>query len=197
MPRPGPRIVTLPNGLSVLRLVLAPVLLVLAHNGASQPFLAVLIVTLLSDVLDGKLARWLDQRSELGARLDSWGDLATYAALPVCAYWLRPELLERAAPFFWAVVGAYAIPIVIGVAKFRSLTSYHTRGAVIAAYLLGSAAVILFAGGPIWPFQIAAVVLVLAELEEIAITLTLPVAITDVKSLGRARELRDRVTQRP
>src|ERR1041385_5947085 len=113
-----------PNTLSALRIVLAPVQLVLAKNGMHDAFLACLTVTLVSDILDGKLARWWRQTSEFGAKLDSWGDLATYTTVPVCAVWLRPDIVAAEAPLFWAVVAAHVVPVAIGFAKFRALTSY-------------------------------------------------------------------------
>jgi phosphatidylglycerophosphate synthase len=180
---------TLPNALSALRIALAPVLLVLAWSLHERWFLAGLIVSLLSDILDGKLARWLDQCSEWGARLDSWGDLATYLTVPICAYWLKPGFLRQEAFFFWLVVGAYVLPVAYGFAKFRSLTSYHTRGAVVSAYLVGAATILIFAGGPAWFFRLAALVLALAELEEMAITTVLPRPVTNVKDLRAALRL--------
>lgn len=180
----------IPNFLSVSRLVAAPVLLLLAWQHMDRAFLYVLSASLVTDILDGKIARWLGQTSEFGARLDSWADLATYTSVPICATWLRPDLIVTEAPFFWAMVAAYAVPVAIGFAKFGSLTSYHTRGAVVSAYLLGGSAVVLFADGPVWPFRVAAAVLVLAELEEIAITLALLRPATNVKNLRRALALR-------
>ena len=65
--------------LSLLRLALVPVLVGLAYlPQRGEAFLGVLAVSLLSDVLDGYLARKLGQASELGAKLDSWGDMLTY-----------------------------------------------------------------------------------------------------------------------
>ena len=181
---------TLPNALSALRIVLAPVLLALAWYGAHQAFLVVLVVTLVSDIIDGKLARWLKETSEFGARLDSWGDLATYTTVPLCGVWLRPEIVAGEAPYFAMVVGGYVVPVVIGFLRFRTLTSYHTRGAVLSAYLVGAAAIVIFANGPTWPFRAAACVLVLAELEEIAITAVLPRPVTNVSGIRRALALR-------
>lgn len=63
----------LANFLSALRIVLAPVLLALAWFHEPRPFLYVLIVTLVSDIADGKVARWMKTTSEFGARLDSVG----------------------------------------------------------------------------------------------------------------------------
>jgi cardiolipin synthase len=58
-------IYSIPNLLSLLRLALVPVLIGLAYIGDAKAFLGVLVVSLLSDVLDGYLARKLNQVSEL------------------------------------------------------------------------------------------------------------------------------------
>jgi cardiolipin synthase (CMP-forming) len=179
-----------PNALSALRIALAPVLVLLAWHGASRAFLYCFALALATDIADGKLARWLRQTSELGARLDSWGDFLTYLAVPLCAYWLRPDLVRDEWQAFAIAVVSYAIPIAIGFAKYHRLTSYHTRAAVLAAYAIGGSTLLAFAGGPTWPFRIAVGVLALAELEEIAITLILPRWRADVPSLRHALQVR-------
>jgi len=182
--------VNIPNLLSGTRIVLAPLLLALAWFGEGRVFLVGLCVSLLTDIVDGKLARKLGQTSELGAGLDSWGDFATYMSVPFCAAWLRPEFVRAEWMFFAAVVASYTIPVVIGFLKFRRLTSYHTKAATLGAYLVGGATVVIFAGGPAWPFQLATVAIVYAELEEIAITCALPRWRANVPTLGRALALR-------
>jgi CDP-diacylglycerol--glycerol-3-phosphate 3-phosphatidyltransferase len=179
--------VNLPNAISALRLLLAPVLLVLAHARAAHAFLVVLCVSLVSDIVDGKLARRLGLQSELGAALDSWGDFATYMLVPVCAWWLRPEFVRREAGYFVAVVVSYTLPVAIGFVRYRRLTSYHTRAAKLAAYAVGGATVVIFADGPAWPFRLATAALVYAELEEILITFTLATWQANVPSLAEAR----------
>ena len=179
-----------PNLLSALRIVLAPMLLVLAWFGAGRVFLAGLCVSLASDIVDGKLARKLGQTSELGAKLDSWGDFATYMCVPWCAAWLRPDFVRTEWMFFAAVVASYTIPVAIGFLKYRRLTSYHTKAATLGAYLVGGATVVIFAGGPAWPFRLATAVLVYAELEEIAITCLLRSWRANVPTLGHALALR-------
>ena len=76
-----PTIYSIPNILSLLRLGLVPVLVGLALAGLGDVFLFILVISLMSDVLDGYLARKLNQTSELGAKLDSWGDVRTYASM--------------------------------------------------------------------------------------------------------------------
>jgi cardiolipin synthase (CMP-forming) len=180
----------LANALSCLRLLLVPVLLWLAWEGNSRWFLYCLIVSLVTDIADGKIARLLKQTSEFGSRLDSLADFGTYMMIPFCAYWLRPEFVRQEKWFFILVVASYTVPVVIGFAKYRRLTSYHTRAAVYAAYLLGGATILVFADGPVMPFRIAALANALAELEEIAITLVLPKWRANVRWLGHALSLR-------
>ncbi len=181
---------TAANVATLSRLLLAPVLLVLARRGHGRAFRAVLVVSLAIDIVDGKLAGRPGQASRWGARLDSWADLATYAAVPLGAYWLRPDLVRDEAATFWVLVGAAAVPGARGFINYGALTSSHTRAAVIAAYLVGGAAIVVFAGGPTWPLRIAAAVLVAAALEAIAITAVLPRPVTMVRSLGAALRLR-------
>lgn len=190
-PAPEP-LWTVPNALSALRLVLAPVLLVLAWRGAATAFLVALSISLLSDLCDGWFARRYGQATQLGTLLDSWGDLATYAIVPLCAWWLWPDLIRREAWYVGAIVAAYAFPIVLGYLKYGRLTSYHTYGAKLSAVVMGASALLLFAGGPALPFRVGTFVLVLAELEEIAITTLLPEWRANVPSILHARRLLDR-----
>ena len=69
------RIVTIPNLLSVVRLLLVPVFLWLVL-GPEQDELALLVLMVagITDYLDGKLARRLNQTSTVGAILDPVAD---------------------------------------------------------------------------------------------------------------------------
>jgi len=177
------------NVLSSFRLVIVPVLFYFAWINKPTPFLIFLTCSLLSDLADGFIARKLNQVSELGARLDSWGDFAIYITAIVCAWWLWPNLIRRETPFIIALVASYTIPIALGFLKYGRLTSYHTWGAKLSAVLMGSTVILLFAGGPTWPFRLAMPVPVLAGLEEIVMTTILPKWQSDVPSLWHAIKL--------
>jgi CDP-diacylglycerol--glycerol-3-phosphate 3-phosphatidyltransferase len=167
------RALTIPNLLSILRILFAPMLVVAAASGQARLFLFLFILSLASDALDGFLARRLGQVSEWGAQLDSWGDLATYLAAPIGAWLLWPSLVRREQPFILLGLAGFLLPIFLGFCKFGRLTSYHTRAARIAAILLGLATPLLLVGGPPYPFRLAMLIFLLAEVEEVAITLRL------------------------
>lgn len=185
---------TIPNLLSLLRIFLALLFLPVAHSGHREIFLVIFGLALISDAMDGYLARRLHQTSELGARLDSWGDCAVYCATPVALWWLWPEIIHREAFSVGLAIAAFILPIAIGLNKYRRLTSYHTMGAKIAAVLLAVTTPLLLLGGPAWPLRVAVLVLLAAEIEEIGITLTLPAWRSDVRSLWHARRMRQEET---
>jgi len=175
-----------PNALSLFRVAMVPVLFGLALAGQAAWFLAALLLSLASDVVDGYLARRCGVSTELGARLDSWGDLATYASLPLCAWWLWPDLMLAEIRYLACALFAYTLPIGVGLVRFGRLTSYHTWAAKGTAVLMGAALFVLFSGGPSWPFHVATFLLVVEALEEVAISCVLPRLRNNVPSLWHA-----------
>jgi cardiolipin synthase (CMP-forming) len=78
----GTRVWTIPNVLSMLRLALVPAFLVFVVVGDYVSALIVLVLASFSDLLDGYLARRLDQVTRLGQLLDPAADrLYIFAAL--------------------------------------------------------------------------------------------------------------------
>ena len=112
----GDRIVTWPNVLSAARLAGVPVFLwlVLGPRSATGDIIAAGLLGLagISDWLDGKLARMLNQTSRLGQLLDPAADrlyiLATVIALAVrgiIPWWLLGVILAREAVVTLALFG--------------------------------------------------------------------------------------------
>lgn len=98
----GSRILTLPNALSVLRLLGVPLFLWLVLTERDGFAVAVLMVSGVTDYLDGKIARAWNQMSRVGALLDPAADrlyiLATLIGLTVrdvVPLWLTLILVGR------------------------------------------------------------------------------------------------------
>ncbi|QEO09951.1 CDP-alcohol phosphatidyltransferase family protein [Protaetiibacter larvae] len=70
MPTVSTRVVTIPNVLSVIRLILIPVFLWLLGSSQYGYALIVLVVSSLTDFVDGWIARRFDQISRIGQLLD-------------------------------------------------------------------------------------------------------------------------------
>lgn len=68
------QIFTLANQLTLLRLALIPFFVLALRGGQYGWALGLLLVAGVSDLLDGLLARWLKQRTSLGAYLDPIAD---------------------------------------------------------------------------------------------------------------------------
>lgn len=180
---PEPSRLTLPNFLTGFRFVAAPVLLWLAWHDHGMLFMGLLAVAFLSDGLDGLIARLTGQTSEFGATLDSWADVITYLTVAVSCWWLWPDVVERELVFVGMMVASCLLPAFVGMIKFGRFTSYHTWGVKTAAAAMGLTLYVLFLGGPVWPFRMAAIICILAAFEEIAITLLLREPKSNVRSI--------------
>lgn len=180
-------LLTIPNLLSLSRLALAPLLVLSGLAESSVAFFAILSVMLLSDALDGFLARRLHQTSMLGARLDSYGDYATYLAVALGAWLLWPERIEREATAIVLAIGIFVLPAAVSLVKFHRFASYHTLLTKLSAVVISLGIFALLAFDVAWPFYIAVALLALEAAENIAITLTLDAPRSDIKSYWHLR----------
>ena len=77
---------TIPNLLSLIRILLIPVFAVLFYNGEYGWAVLTLVVSGISDFLDGKIARRFNQVSALGKILDPVADKLTQITLAVLLF---------------------------------------------------------------------------------------------------------------
>jgi len=179
-------IYNLPNAVSVLRILMAPVLFYFAFTQKPVWFLAALMFSGFTDVLDGFLARTLNQTTDMGSRLDSWGDFTIYSTMAICAWILWPDITATELTSYVAIVISFTVPVIIGLIKFKTITSYHTWTVKVAVVVTFVGYILLFGGWLDWPFRVAAVFCVVAALEEIAITLLIHNEHVDVRTVWAA-----------
>ncbi len=127
------RIVTVPNVLTVFRMVLIPVFVSLLFYQRFILALCVFVLAGVTDGLDGLLARRFDQRSQLGTILDPIADklmlVTSFVVLSMRTVFPQPLPPHLPVPFWVTVavisrdvfilVGAAAINIVTGFRGFR------------------------------------------------------------------------------
>ena len=186
MSRSKEDIYNLPNLVSLIRILMAPVLLYFAIKQQPYWFIGVLLFAEFTDVLDGFLARTLNQITELGSHLDSWGDFVIYTTMAVCAWILWPDILQRELLYFIIIVLSFTVPSLAGYIKFRQFTSYHTWSVKLAVLVTVVGYILLFTSLLDWPFRVAAIFCLYAAIEEIAITLLIHHQHVDVRSVWQA-----------
>lgn len=180
---PAGRSWTVPNAISVLRLAGIVPLLWAGHEGRRHIFLVILAVLLLSDWADGKLAAWLDQRTELGARLDSAVDAAMYGAVALSCWWLEGEAVQRHLVWFVGVATTWGLSGLLSLVRFGRMPSYHTRAAKTSWLVVAVVAVVWIATGDDRGVPWALALVIATNLEAIAIGLVLPEWRADVSSI--------------
>ena len=135
----------LPNALSLLRLVAAVVLLGL--EPLSLGYFAVFTLAGLTDALDGFLARRWGVCTQLGARLDSIGDLFFYGVMLLGTF---PALRLRLPALCWYGVAAVLLiritSYITGAIKFKCFMAIHTYGNKATGFLLFLLPYVMLAG---------------------------------------------------
>ncbi len=184
------QIVNLPNLVSLIRILMAPVLFYFAFTQQPYWYIGALLFAVFTDVLDGFLARTLNQITEMGSHLDSWGDFIIYSTMAICAWILWPDIAQRELLYFVVIVVSFTLPTLIGFIKFHTFTSYHTWSVRLAVAITIVSYVLLFAGLLDWPFRIAALFCLYAAIEEIAITLLIRHEHVDVRTVWQALKYR-------
>jgi cardiolipin synthase len=142
------RIVTVPNLLTVVRMVLIPVFVTLIFYQRFPMALTVFVVAGITDFFDGMLARRFDQRSSLGTILDPIADklmmVTAFVVLSMRSVYSHPIPPHLPVPFWvtiavisrdvFIVVGAAAINIMTGFRGFRpSMLGKISTGVQIVA----------------------------------------------------------------
>lgn len=179
-------LLNIPNILSLFRIISAPFLILTGWFGMENLFFILFGLMLLSDVLDGIIARMLDQTSELGARLDSYGDILTYLTTPLAAWWLWPDVVKEEVYYIIAAIIIYILPAIFTLIKFGKLASYHTLLTKFSAVLMSAGVVVLLGFENNLLFHVAIYVLLIEMVENIVITTMLPKQKSNIHSVWHA-----------
>jgi phosphatidylglycerophosphate synthase len=174
----------LPNLITLLRLLLAPAMVMIAYtHGDALLVLGLMAFCFCTDLIDGALARWLRSASPSSARLDSIADFTFYLCIPLAGWLVWPSIVAEQGPWFVVGVTSVVLPAGVALAKFRQASSYHVWLAKLAAGGMAVGVLLLFGCQIVLPFHAAVVIATLAAVEEIAITLVLDRPRADVRGL--------------
>ena len=122
------RAISIPNILTILRILLTPLFIILLLRGLYPQALLVFVLASISDALDGFIARWFDQRTELGAYLDPLADKLLLISAFICL-----GVLKVLPAWLAVLVITRDVIIVLGIAIFTITEKpYQVRPSVIS-----------------------------------------------------------------
>jgi phosphatidylglycerophosphate synthase len=173
------------NGITLYRLMAAPVLVLLIFTHQLNVFKWLLAISFFTDLIDGWLARRFKATSILGARLDSIADDLTIVAGMVAVVVLKPAFLKQQMVFFIILFALFVIQIMLALLRYGKVSSFHTYSAKLAALMQGSFFILLFfLPQPLEiVFYIAFGVTLIDLVEEIILVMILPQWEANVKGL--------------
>ena len=173
------------NGITLYRIVTAPLLLVLLFLKQYDLFKWLLAVSFFTDLIDGFLARKYKVTSILGTKLDSIGDDLTVAVAVTGLFVIFPEFIRQQKWVFIILLGLFLTQMVYAFIRYGKMTNFHTLLAKTAALLQGIFLLLtFFTGQPyLLLFYTAAIVTILELIEEIILVYLLPEWKANVRGL--------------
>ncbi len=180
-----PLLMNLVNLITLYRIVTAPLLLFLVITGYMDIFKWLLVLSFLTDAIDGILARKLNAVSILGARLDSIGDDLTFAVAVIGLAITRPDFIMEQWLIISILLLLFFIQLFAALYRYGKISSFHTYLAKIAAILqaIFLMASFFFSEIPYTLFYVACAFTAIDLLEEIILVKIIPEWRTDVKGL--------------
>jgi len=155
--------------ITLYRTVAFPVLLILIFTDRFDIFKWMLIVSFLTDAVDGILARKFNANSVLGAKLDSIGDDLTILAGVIGLAVAKTEFLKEHWLIFAIPLSLFFIQVLAAFIRYGKMSSYHTYLAKVAAIFQGffMCSMFLFEQPIYWLFYTTGFITTLELIEEI------------------------------
>ena len=176
----------LPNAISIARIGATLILLASVALGRAELFRWLLLACLLSDIVDGLIARGFNLTSKLGATLDSVADILMMSIGMLGLVVFQRSFVMGHLGGLLLVVGFYLVEVAASLWRYGKVSSFHTLLARIAAYMAGIFVIsLLFWGYHGWLFYMTVGVYVVELCEEMALIWLLPEWRSDVGGLLR------------
>lgn len=179
-----PSIYNVPNALSAYRLVALPFIIASIFYGNKNLFITLITVNLITDFLDGFIARTFHLETELGAKLDSLADMGTYISAVAGMLVLEKEFVNNHTNALVLLISLYLLPYVISFLRFRQLNSFHLYSSKVVAYIQGIFIITYFIWGYLdWYFYFMIIASCASYIEEILIVVLIKKLRSNLKSV--------------
>ncbi len=180
----GENILNVPNAISLYRLLMFPVILTIGILGYERGFVILFCINLLTDIVDGFIARNFHMQTNFGATLDNLADIGTYI---LAIFGLFAFKWAEVKPYSWLLflfLSLFVLSYGVAFLRFGKVPGLHLYSAVIAGYLQGAFFFALFAFGFwLWFYYLAVGWGVIAYTEKIILLLRIPGIKSGLKGL--------------
>jgi cardiolipin synthase (CMP-forming) len=177
-------LINIPNILSFYRILVFPIILWVAFNRQETVFVFLLITNLITDILDGWIARRFNMQTEFGARLDSVADVGTYIAAVVGVAVFKSSEFAPHIFSFSLFLSLFILANILSMVKFGRFPSLHLYSWKIGGYIQGFFFFILFAFGFYAALYYVMIIWgILSYTEHIVIQLMIPRMQSNMKGL--------------
>ena len=174
----------IPNVISLYRLFSFPFVMIFIFLGNEKLFAFFIAFNLITDILDGWIARRFNQITDIGSRIDGIADSGTYILALTGIFVFKWIDLQPYAVSFFAFIGLFVLSRIIGVIKLGIFYGFHSYAAKTAGYLQGIFFAVLFVlGFYSWFYYVMVVSSYIVFSETILISLLLKETRSDVKGL--------------
>lgn len=180
----GENVLNVPNLISLYRLLVFPVILFMALTGRESWFVILLCISLVSDVLDGNIARIFKLQTNFGAALDNLADICTYAMALLGLFIFKWADIAPHAWILYLFLAVFVLSYVVAFYRFGKIPGLHLYSAVSAGYVQSIFFFVLFVFGfyP-WMYYLALGWGIIAYIEKIFVLLKLDDIRIGVKGL--------------
>lgn len=175
---------TIPNLITSYRLLTFPLILYFIFAGNEKLFTVFLIINLISDIVDGFIARRFHMETEIGAKLDSFADNFNYLLAFTGLFVFKMEDFRPHLLSFIVLISIMVITVIVSLIKFRKFPSFHLYTTKIGGYIQGAFFICLFTLGFYTPFwYLVFTWTILSAIEHNIIQMILPEMQSNVKGL--------------
>ena len=180
----GEKIINVPNFISLYRLLVFPVIFYMLLTGQEDWYVILLCISLVSDVLDGNIARIFKLQTNFGAALDNLADICTYAMAMLGLFVFKWTEIEPHAWLLFLFLGLFLLSYIVAFVRFKKIPGLHLYSAVSAGYIQSAFFFVLFVFGfYTWMYYVAVTWGIVAYTEKIFVLLKLDDIKIGVKGL--------------
>jgi cardiolipin synthase len=174
----------IPNALSLYRIFVFPLILYWIFRGNERLVSIFIAISLVTDLLDGIIARTFNMKTEIGAKLDSWADTGTFICAFLAIWLFKWEEVSPHKLMLLIFFSVWLLSYVVVLVKFRGLIGLHTYLFKITGYVQGAFIMLLFISDfYAWLFYLSLGVGTLACIEEMIIISMIRKPMSNVKGL--------------